>query len=500
MTRTELFFEKGDLHDLELHALEGREAISELYSFRVDVRSKSAMPPDELAQTLLSEEHRATLTLGTPEGRAQIHGMVSSVEALPAEDAARATFRVTVVPRLWLAAQTRRSRLYEKMTVLDILRFVLQHDYALEEGKDFVLRCAHRYAAEEYLVQYEESDWSFVCRILEYYGIYFWFRFDEASQRDVLTVADANAAFEQYAGDEGGTIPFNPGAKLGVRNAYIIGIARVSELRHPNHVLIHGYDFTRPKAAVVAERPSHSQAKTPSCFFWQDCETLPEAEFLARIRGEELDVWKTRYRAQSHVSNVRPGHRFSLDQHFDQSFSRRELVVTAIDHRAVQIGAGGESGGYSNSFEALDHEPIAFRPRRLTPWPRIDGVIPAKIAARPGMRNAGEMDRRGRYRVIVPYPSVHEGRLVPGRGSEMWIRMAQPNATQRNARGAAGFHMPLHGGTEVLLVHVNGDPDRPVIAGALPNDLAQSPIYDGVGTRGGLKTRSGITVQYDDDA
>lgn len=499
MTRNELFFEKGDLHDFEVHALEGREAISELYAFVVDVRTKGATPPDELAQTLLSEEHRATFTVGTPEGRAQIHGMVSSVEALPSEDAARATFRVTVVPRLWLAAQTRRSRLYEKMTVLEIVRFILEHDYALEDGKDFAIRCEHRYAAEEYLVQYEESDWTFVSRILEYYGIYYWFRFDDTSQRDILVIADANAALEEYAGAEGATIPFNPGAKLGVRNAYIVGISRIAELRHPNHVLVHGYDYTRPKAAIVAERPTEHSRRTPSTFFWEDCETHPQAQLLARIRGEELDVWKTRYRAHSHVSDLRPGHRFSLDRHFDPSFSGRELVVTAVNHKAVQVGAS-DGGGYMNDFEALDYEPIAFRPRRRTHWPRIDGVIPAKIAARPGMRNAGEMDRRGRYRVIVPYPSVHEGRLVPGRGSEMWVRMAQPNATQRNARGAAGFHMPLHGGTEVLLVHVNGDPDRPVIAGALPNDLAQSPVYDGVGTRGGMKTRSGITVQYDDDA
>ena len=500
-SKTELFFEKGDVHDLVCQSLEGQEGVSELFEFRLLLQTQLDVNLEHVTAVLLDENTPAILRLATPEGDSIIVGLVSSVVTLSAAHLSSAAFEVTIVPRIWRATRTRRSRLYENMTVPEIVKFALEHDYQFRDGDDFELHCVTgHYPKEEYLVQYEESDWTFLSRLMEYYGISYYFRFDERSRRDVLHVVDSSGGFQQYVGPEGATIPFNPAGKVGIDDAYVTSISRRAELRHPNHVLVLGYDYEKPKAHVVAEKHGHaSTQETPYCLFWEDCSDPKEASFIAHVRQEELEIQAISYKGETHVSNLRPGQHFRLDQHFDPVFVDRSILVTRLVHQAKN--AQGESAsGYRNSFEAVEFGAVTLRPKRRTPCPRIDGVMFAKIASREGTPTAGEIDRWGRYRVIVPYPTVTAGRLHASHGSHMWIRMAQPNASQRNIRGAAGFHMPLHAGTEVLLVHVNGDPDRPIIAGAVPNHLTQSPLYESVATRGGIKTRSGITIQYDDDA
>ncbi len=506
MSRTEIHFEKGDLRDFEVREIRGREAMSELFEFEIELRPTHGTELDELAAALLDEATGATLSIVTPEHGAHFHGMIRAVRTCPAESADRAVYRVSLVPRLWVASRTRRSRLFEKMTVVEIVAFILEHDYHFEPNKDFTFHCQPHYPKEEWLLQYEESDYAFLSRICEYYGIAFFFRFDERLVREVVVFSDHNAALPEYPGNDGDRIPFVPKARDGLRTSSILEIARDCDSPHPNHLLVHGFDAHHPGKHVVGERhrPRKKQL-SPWCFFWSDTDDPREATFLAERRLEEFEVWRTRYQARSNVANLRAGERFSLDEHFDPSFARRPLIATAITHRSAQSpgGAGSLGGsleGYQNEIEAVDHHGAPFRPQRRTPWPHIDGVIPARIAERPGMGNAGEMDNFGRYRVVLPFPTVNDGKERESSASLKWLRLVQPYAAQANSRGAVGFHHPLHQGTEVMLVHVDGDPDRPLIAGAVPNGLAPSPIYDGVGTRGGFKTRSGVSVQYDDDA
>jgi type VI secretion system secreted protein VgrG len=112
---------------------------------------------------------------------------------------------------------------------------------------------------------------------------------------------------------------------------------------------------------------------------------------------------------------------------------------------------------------------------------RVDGVQVGRAAP---------IDAHGRYRVLLPWDLYAE---EGGRASR-WVRMAQPHAGP-----GYGMHFPLHIGTEVLLAHVGGDPDRPVIVAAIPNPDTTSPVTSVNATQSRIQTRSGIVVEFEDD-
>ena len=127
----------------------------------------------------------------------------------------------------------------------------------------------------------------------------------------------------------------------------------------------------------------------------------------------------------------------------------------------------------------------------MTPVPRISGVIHGKVdAASDGVRST-PVDEHGRYKVILPWDLAGKA----GGKASRWLRMAQP------ASGSGyGVQFPLHVGTEVLIIHVNGDPDRPLIMSSVPNFETASPVNSANATQSQIRTRHGITVTFDDQS
>jgi type VI secretion system secreted protein VgrG len=147
----------------------------------------------------------------------------------------------------------------------------------------------------------------------------------------------------------------------------------------------------------------------------------------------------------------------------------------------------GETPEYRNEFRAIKAD-VVFRPERRTPKPRIVGSINARIDAA-GAGDYAEIDDQGRYKVQLPFD-------ISGRKdakASRYLRMAQPYA------GAdMGMHFPLHKGTEVILTHVDGDPDRPIIAAAVPNAETTGPVTGGNQTQCAIKTGGGNQIVIED--
>jgi len=133
---------------------------------------------------------------------------------------------------------------------------------------------------------------------------------------------------------------------------------------------------------------------------------------------------------------------------------------------------------------------VQFRPERKTERPRIAGAITARIDAA-GSGQYAELDEHGRYKVVLPFDL--SGRK-DGKASA-WVRMAQPYAGSDH-----GMHFPLHKGTEVLLTFIDGDPDRPIIASAVPNPETPSPVKDSNQTMAAITTGGGNKIHIEDRA
>ncbi len=104
---------------------------------------------------------------------------------------------------------------------------------------------------------------------------------------------------------------------------------------------------------------------------------------------------------------------------------------------------------------------------------------------------AAPIDELGRYKVLLPLDSV----AAPGGKASRWIRMAQPSSGN-----AYGTHFPLHISAEVAVIHLDGDPDRPVIVGSIPNPETLSPVVGENASQSRIKTREGIILEFEDDA
>jgi len=191
--------------------------------------------------------------------------------------------------------------------------------------------------------------------------------------------------------------------------------------------------------------------------------------------------------ARAHVRSFRPAHA-SQSKAIPAATRSCSSPRSSISLVQSAFGtAGGELGAYENSFTAIDVE-TPFRPQRRTAKPFVPGVLTAVVeTAQAG--EYSEVDEDGRYRVRFAFD---RSETEHGKASRP-IRMAQPHA------GAGyGFHFPLRDGVEVLITCVEGDPDRPIISGAIPNPTTPSTVAAKNATRNVIRTGGGTEINIDD--
>lgn len=217
--------------------------------------------------------------------------------------------------------------------------------------------------------------------------------------------------------------------------------------------------------------------------------TPPEAQALAKVRAEELACRRKVFHGKSARPELSPGSRITIEGH---PSGDKKLLITSVEHSLVQSAFGTTNpgnGAYENTFTAIDVA-TPYRPRRRTAKPFVPGVLTAVVeTAQAG--EYSEVDEEGRYRVRFAFDRSD---TEHGKASRP-IRMAQPHA------GAGyGFHFPLRDGVEVLITCVEGDPDRPIISGAIPNPTTPSTVAEKNATRNVIRTGGGTEINIDDTA
>ncbi len=211
-----------------------------------------------------------------------------------------------------------------------------------------------------------------------------------------------------------------------------------------------------------------------------------EANRLAAIRAEQLRCAREAWHGEADHPALSAGRVLRVSAP-DEPEAEGEWLLTAVRHEATQAletGAGGGGGNtYRCSFDAWPAD-RPWRPARTTPVPCISGLVHAVIDGSPGAVYA-DPDDDGCYRVRPVYAA--DG------AATMLVRLATPYAGEDH-----GLHLPLHAGTEVLIAHVDGDPDRPVIAAAVPNPTHPSVVANGNRSQCVLQSASGNRLMLDD--
>lgn len=472
------------IHDgaLVVVSMHGYEALSTLFEFNVVMQTTGGVPLDfEAVDSVLTA--KCSLSFGR-ENAHKIHGVVREIEALPVAAAGDAQYRIKFVPKLFDLTMIQGSWVYQDLDIPGIIKDVLT-EAGMHDGDDFELRLTQKYRPWEYKVQYEESDYNFVCRLAEYAGIFFFFEHGDESTKVVF--ADANEAFKNTEGFE--SLPYDPRGGESDGRASVTAISRLTR-KVPQKVRINDYNYRAPSVSLVTEQDVDAEGAGAVSFYGEHHKTPAEGKRVARLRAQELYAQKFTFAGSSRVPSLRSSMRFTLEGHPYEALDA-EYVVTSVSHSVVQqVIAEGSAGGheYRNEFHLMPSE-IPFRPARVTHCPKIHGVMHARIDSETDGVHDAPVDDQGRYKVIMPFDISGK----PGGRASRWCR-----ALQTSSGSGYGMHFPLHSGTEVLIIHLDGDPDRPVIAGSVANAETPSPVTSANASQSAFKTRHGISFVFTD--
>ncbi|MGD0526005.1 MAG: type VI secretion system tip protein TssI/VgrG [Polyangiaceae bacterium] len=456
-------------------SVEGTEQLGQLYEFRVTIRhSEQALTEDQLSDLLLAP-CSITLENGDP-----IHGIAREVSIRESVPGRGALYEIVVVPTVWLLTISKLSRIFQQLSVAGMAADVLQR-YGLTDHSDLRISGAPR----DFCMQYEESDWDYLQRWFEHEGYFYWFEHSASGEK--LVVADDNAKTAPISGTA--TLPYREKADL-QRTEDSVFDWRGLQRRIPARVILKDYNDQKPLLPMVGLADVDRQKGFGVFFEYGDnFDTTDAGNVLAKVRAERILTERLTLYGVTDCTRFHVGHSFELAEHFDEGQNRKYLI-TAIRHRAGLLPSeegDREVSGYRAEFEAI---PLAtqYRPPRRTAWPSVHGVMHGHIDS-DSAGTFSTLDDQGRYRVRFPFDST--GKV--GESCSTWVRMAQ-----QYAGSGYGSHHPLHKGAEVLVAFYDGDPDRPLIVGSVPNPVTPGPSTGANATQSIIKTHSGIQTTMDD--
>ncbi|MFZ2148950.1 MAG: type VI secretion system tip protein TssI/VgrG [Sedimentisphaerales bacterium] len=443
---------------LLLVSMSGTEQLGRPFKFELELASEDDRIP---AKDIVGQN--VTIRLNLSEGKIRyFNGFVSRFEQTR-PTGGLANYRATMVPWLWFLTRTADCRIFQKKMVPDIIEDVFrEHGFT-----NFERSLSPEYRTWEYCVQYRETDFNFVSRLMEQEGIYYFFRHKNGEHS--LVLADSASAHKPYPDyDE---IKYHP-ADLGVSSEECISDWNVETHLQPGSYALNDFDFKDIrkdlKARAIVKR-EHAAAEFEIYDYPGEYADSKDGEGYARKRIEELQAQYEVVSAGSDARGVCAGCTFTLIDHPRDDRNKKYLITSAnFNIEAGEFYSGGRTGGenvYSCSFTAID-ETQPFCSPRITPKPSIPGPQTAIVVGPSGEEIY--TDEYGRVKV-----QFHWDRYgAADENSSCWIRVAQVWA----GKSWGAMYIPRIG-QEVIIEFLEGDPDQPIITGRVYNDQAKPP-YD----------------------
>ena len=389
-------------------------------------------------------------------------------------------YQAVVRPWLWFLTRTTDCRIFQNMRVPDIVKAVFEdHRIAVHDFKLF-----RDYREREYCVQYRESDFNFVSRLLEQEGIYY--RFEHSDGKHVLVLLDSASAHDAQP-DGAADLPFFVTAGQAPPDIDFVSRWAMSRSVQPGKFAITDYDFENPsnRLLTIGDQPRKHDLADAEAFDYPGSfiKALDGAQMLENRRDEVQSRFEV-FSGSTNAQGLRVGFTFKLKRH-PRDDQNVEYLVTATNLQANngssdagQAGPG-DDGGFHCEFTALP-SPQQFRPPRITRKPFVQGPQTAFVVGKQG--DEIHTDKFGRVRV-----QFHWDRLgQKNEKSSCMVRVAQAWA----GKNFGAMFIPRVG-HEVIVDFLEGDPDQPIITGCVYNgeNLPPWKLPDHA-TQSGVLTRS----------
>jgi type VI secretion system secreted protein VgrG len=459
----------------------GNEAISQLFHF--EVKLISPIDYDLKLADFLNQP--AKLIITRADEKKEIHGMLSHLEETGrSKDFAQ--YNGHFVPRMWRLSLFYQSRVFQNMSVPDIIGEVLKtagfgkDDHQILLGKT----CNPR----EYCVQYRETDLNFVSRLMEYEGIYFYF--DHANGKDVITIVDERSKSPKI--DPPDEINSHVGEAFETEEEETVHELVRQEKVVTGKVVLKDYNYRTPEVNLSCQAQVDSQSPGLFYEYGEHFKNANEGTALAEIRKEEIACSRRTIVGASDCRGFHAGYKFTLANHYRKSLNG-DYLLTQLSHSGSQAagigvagGAGGTGPSYHNEFTCIPAD-VRYRPPRITPEPHIPGVMTARVESAGGQY--AFIDEEGRYKVRMPFDMASSGQAKASRS----IRLAQPYTGS-----GYGMHFPVDAGTELVWACIDGNVDRPLGLASVPNPSRSSPVVAQNKSQNIIRTASGNEMVMDD--
>lgn len=455
---------------LELESFEGSEGISTPYSYVLHVLSET--PVDTKSQL----KKPVVLTMKLADGgERHIHGNIKRMALREQGSDGSYAYVIEMAPWTWFLNLFKDSAVFQNLNVPDIVKKVFEkrgmHDYR------FSLQGS--YPVLDHCLQYRETDFNFVSRLLEQEGIYYYF--EQSVSKVTMVLADNNSAL--VACPKAASVRYMASSAEAEIEDTIRSLSHEVQC-HTGKSTTWDYNFETPATDLTAGETSQNCEIDGEFYdYSHHYMTKSEGNRYARIRIEEHEARLETVRGEANSSGLECGYKFKLEEHASDSLNQ-EYLLTGLSYRgrngAYRSGNQQETNyEFSSGFEAIPFS-VTYRPPRVAERPFVRGVQTAVVVGKSGEEIW--TDEFGRVRVQFFWDRTGG----TDEKATAWVRVAQAWAGKN-----WGFFTIPRIGQEVIVAFIEGDPDQPIIVGSVHNAIEMPPYaLPDHQTRSTLKTLS----------
>lgn len=462
----------------------GQEHVSSLFRFEIELVADRANLPEVAAEELLGKPVSISLALDEDfrnGSRRYFSGIVSRF-VQGRQDDRFVHFHAEVVPWLWLTTLAGDCRIFQDVTVVDVVKQLFDELKSDAPGiVEYRDATKETYTKRDYCVQYRETTFEFISRLLEEEGLFYFFEHEDG--KHTLVLADDSGAHQDCPTES--EFRYRPG-DAARQEERVVTDWRVQHRLGTGSVATRDYHFQNPRTRFSSTIPTVNKLGAndklqrydfPGRFSQQfnkpdqRLEQIgPEGDGLARVWMESEETAFQEITGESTCWTFGAGFRFDLEQHYDDR-QNGKYVLTTVEHFAIQTpfyysedSADQQDEAYRNRFVCIPSR-VKYRPPRNTPKPVVKGLHTAVVVG-----PEGELVYPDKYgRVKVQFFWDREGNLDDK--SSCWVRVSQSWA----GSGYGSMYLP-HIGQEVVVGFLEGDPDQPLITGRVYNADQKVPF------------------------
>lgn len=386
-------------------------------------------------------------------------------------------YEAKIYPSLWMLKFVQDCRIFQNKTPMEIVKAVLQEN-GVHDFKDMTRTCGNQ--SREYCVQYNESSFHFISRLLEEEGIFYFFEHEE--DKHTLVFGDDSSVYPACEGYR--EAEFEMARPEGGFLGYVTACHLKQHVVSESHSL-NDYNFTLASTSLLSRSAGQGEGEKGEIYAYPahyDHEDKPEKSRLETFAGLELQkdqALQKEIEGTSTVPFFAPGHRFTLKGH-PRDDANRDYVLHTVEH-SCHMGASKlhrEGLIYQNIFHAFPSDTLYHPPSR-TPKPRIYSTQTARVT---GPENEEIWtDKYGRVKVCFHWDRLSK----KDQESSCWVRVAEGWAGNN-----WGVLFTPRVGMEVVVSFIEGDPDRPLVIGSVYNSDNMPPYLPEQPTKSTIKTRS----------